>query len=411
MSSTPPPPQAPPPAGPPDPPQPPHRTWLSGGPAVWLSGAALVVALVALAVALTGGDDGPGGEVSAGATTAGPNATYSTRPGSLPPDPAEPDPVVTDDPAASPGTGGAASPAPSGQVQCPPASVTVNDARSLEEALDQARPGDSILLSDGVYRGEFTAKTPGTAERPVFLCGGPGAVIDGDGVKGGYALHLDGAGYWRLVGFTVRNGQKGVMADRVQGAVIQGLTVEQIGDEAIHLRNFSSDNVVRDNTVRSTGLRKDNFGEGVYIGTAKSNWCTVTDCRPDASDRNAVIGNRISGTTAESIDIKEGTTGGKVVGNTFDGSKLSGSHSDSWVDVKGNGWLIQDNTGRHALEDGFQTHQIIKGWGTRNTFRGNTAQVDGPGYGFHLTSDGNKVACDNKVTGAARGLANVDCAS
>ncbi|MFD7899825.1 nitrous oxide reductase family maturation protein NosD [Streptomyces sp. NPDC059743] len=422
MSSTPPPPppQAPPPAEPPHSPEPPRRTGpaglpglaggLPGGPAVWLSGGALVVALIALAVAVSGGD-GDGSKVTAGATTAGPNATWSIRPGTLPSDPAEPDPVVTDDPTASLGAPGAASPAPTAQVDCPPASVTVTDAPSLEAALGQARPGDSILLSDGVYRGEFTTKTPGTAEQPVFLCGGPGAVIDGEDIKGGYAVHLDGASHWRLVGFTVRNGQKGVMADRVQGTVIQGLTVEQIGDEAIHLRNFSSDNVVRDNTIRATGLRKEKFGEGVYIGSAESNWCTVTGCEPDASDRNTVTGNRISGTTAESVDIKEGTTGGKVIGNTFDGSKLSGSHSDSWVDVKGNGWLIQGNTGRHALEDGFQTHQILKGWGTGNTFKGNTAQVDGPGFGFNLTSDGNKVTCDNKVTGAAKGLANADCAS
>ena len=40
----------------------------------------------------------------------------------------------------------------------------------------------------------------------------------------------------------------------------------------------------------------------------------ITDCEPDRSDRNVVAGNTISDTTAESIDIKEGTTGGTVVG-------------------------------------------------------------------------------------------------
>jgi hypothetical protein len=81
------------------------------------------------------------------------------------------------------------------------------------------------------------------------------------------------------------------------------------------------------------------------------------------------------------------------------------------VDVKGNGWLIEGNTGIHSPADGFQTHEIVKGWGTGNTFTGNVARVDGPGWAFHLTSDGNKVTCDNKVADAAKGLANVDCAS
>src|SRR6185503_17318769 len=99
-------------------------------------------------------------------------------------------------------------------------------------------------------------------------------------------------------------------------------------------------------------------------------------------------------------DIKEGTTGGKIIGNVFDGSAQSGHFNNSWVDVKGNGYLIQGNTGRKTLEDGFQTHEVVKGWGTGNTFTGNTAQLDGgKGVGIKLTSQGNKVSCDNKVTG------------
>jgi hypothetical protein len=378
---------------------------------VWLGGAALVVSLAALAMVLAGvGGDGDGSGGTGGASgprhSAGAPGTadVAEQPTPSTADPRDPG---TEDPAPPPApTAGAV---PAEPVSCPPATVTATDAGTLRQALDTARPGDSIRLADGVYEGRFTASAPGTAKAPVYLCGGPGAVIDGGGIKGGYAFHLDGASYWRLVGFTVRNGQKGVMADRVRGAVIQGLTVEQIGDEAIHLRDFSSDNVVRDNTVRTTGLRRDKFGEGVYIGTAKSNWCTNSGCEPDASDRNVITGNHISDTTAEAVDIKEGTTGGRLVGNTFDGSKLVGDTEDSWVDVKGNGWLVQGNTGRHSPGDGFQTHEIVKGWGTGNTFKGNTSQVDGPGWAFHLTSDGNVVACDNKVTGAAKGLSNDPC--
>ncbi|MFI2214182.1 nitrous oxide reductase family maturation protein NosD [Streptomyces sp. NPDC020141] len=383
-----------------------------------MSGAALLIALTALVVAVSGDGDGSDSAVRPGASEAGPKSTWSVRPGVLPSDteepgereePDAPEEAESGNPSTAPA--GSVPPAPSGDVDCPPASVTVENARSLKSALSMAKPGDVIRIADGVYEGRFVATAAGTAEKPVFLCGGPGAVIDGGGIKGGYALHLNGADHWRVIGFTVRNGQKGVMADRVRGTVFQGLTVERIGDEAIHLRGFSSGNVIRENVVRDTGLRKEKFGEGVYIGTAKSNWCKVTGCAPDASDRNEIVGNRISDTTAEAVDIKEGTTGGRVADNTFDGSKLVGSHNDSWVDVKGNDWLIEDNTGRDSPEDGFQTHQIVKGWGTGNTFKGNTAVVDGPGWGFRLTSDGNEVACDNKVTDAAKGLANVDCAS
>src|SRR5699024_11419784 len=49
--------------------------------------------------------------------------------------------------------------------------------------------------------------------------------------------------------------------------------------------------------------------------------------------------------------------------------------ADSWVDVKGNDWLIEGNTGTASPVDGFQTHEILDGWGTGNVFRGNTADM------------------------------------
>jgi hypothetical protein len=207
-------------------------------------------------------------------------------------------------------------------------------------------------------------------------------VLDGGDVDdGGYTLHLDGAAHWRVLGLTLTGGQKGLMVDAGVGNLIEGLLVRSTGDEAIHLRRHSTDNVVRGNTVRDTGLRKPKFGEGVYVGTAESNWCDLTACRPDRSDRNLVEGNDIAGTTAESVDVKEGTSDGVVRGNRFDGAGMV--EGDSWVDVKGNGWVIEDNVGTTSPEDGFQVHEVVDGWGRGNVFRGNTAHVEGPGYGIN----------------------------
>jgi Right handed beta helix region len=291
---------------------------------------------------------------------------------------------------------------------CPPATITVHDSEELATALEQARAGDRIWLEDGIYTGRFVATASGTKASPIFLCGDVAAILDGDGINGGYVFHLDDGDYWRLVGFTLRNGQKGIVADTTQGSIFQALTIEDIGDEALHLRTHSTDNLVIGNIIRRTGLRRDKFGEGIYIGSAESNWCKYTNCQPDASHRNVIQDNTISATTAESVDIKEGTVGGSVTGNSFDGSMLSGA--DSWVDVKGNEWIITGNTGRNSPEDGFQTHETIKGWGTKNVFKDNIAMPNGPGYGFHLTPIAeNVVGCDNRVIGAAQGLTNTTC--
>lgn len=288
--------------------------------------------------------------------------------------------------------------------------VVVSTASTLQAALDAAQPGDVIQIAPGSYVGNFVITPSGTASDPITLCGSAASILDGGDVEGGYVVHLNGASYWRLVGFTVTNGQKGVMADGTVGSVIQGLTVTHVGDEAIHLRRFSTDNLVTGNDVSVTGLRREKFGEGIYIGTAESNWCDITGCEPDTSDRNVVEDNTIHQTTAEAIDVKEGTTGGVVRGNTFDGSGMHEDGADSWVDIKGNDWLIEGNSGTNSLLDGFQTHEILDGWGTRNVFRGNTANVNGPGFGFSLTpARDNVVTCDNQASAAGEGLTNVTC--
>ncbi|GAB3658409.1 hypothetical protein GCM10027589_18950 [Actinocorallia lasiicapitis] len=381
---------------------------------LWIGIVIGAVLATLIALAFRGGDQTP---------AAGPVGNVGPQPITDSPDPVGgPSVDVSSDPFAAPvppdetaGPQAPAEPAPGGDVECPDPTVSVGSADELVEALAAAKPGDSIGLEDGTYEGKFVAKNPGTKEQPIFLCGGAGAVIDGGGIKKGYALQLDGAHFWRVVGFSVQNSQKGVMADGTNNAVIQGLTVHDIGDEGIHLRNNSSDNLVIGNSVSKTGLRREKFGEGIYIGNAQSNWnaeFSRTGGKPDNSDRNVIKNNTIFETTAESIDIKEGTTGGKVIGNKFDGAKLGGDkHNDSLIDVKGNKWIIEGNTGENSFGDGFQTHQILDGWGTDNVFRGNTLNLkNASGWGFHLAPiSGNTVSCDNKVTGAAKGLTNTKC--
>jgi hypothetical protein len=310
------------------------------------------------------------------------------------------------------GTASGAAPAPPpsvpvpagvGKVTCPRPTKTVSSAKDLQAALASAQPGDVIRIAPGTYEGKFVAQNSGTKDKPIFVCGDATSILDGGGVKKGYAFHLDKASYWRLVGFTVRNSQKGVMADTTEGSIIQGLTVHDIGDEAIHLRNFSSGNIVQYCKIYNTGLRRAKFGEGVYLGTAQSNWKSITGGRMDRSDNNIVRGNVIRA-TAEAVDIKEGTTGGRILDNVFDGSALGGDkHNDSWVDVKGNNYLIEGNKGTKTLADGYQTHDIVKGWGTGNVFRGNTIDLGGGnGVGINDTVGGNTIGCDNKMQGGGR---------
>lgn len=296
----------------------------------------------------------------------------------------------------------------------------MTDAVTLTSALAAARPGQTITLAPGSYHskdvrrgdasepGRFVARPPGTAEAPITLRGPRTAVLDGGGTGGGYGLHLAGADHWRLEGFTVSSASKGIVLDRSSHVRIEGVRVTDIGAEGVHFRSFSSDNVLTDSDVDHTGVRKPNFGEGVYVGSAVSNWPTHSGSAPDSSDRNQILDNRIRATGAENIDLKEGTRSGVVRGNVLDGSAMAGRNSaDSWIDVKGNDYTIEGNRGTRSLLDGFQVHVQAEGWGRGNVFSGNVLDVRAPGVGIWLqdkaVDQGNVVRCSNVVRAAASG--------
>jgi hypothetical protein len=292
--------------------------------------------------------------------------------------------------------------------------VTVSDASALHDALDAARPGDVIWVEPGTYEGEFTASQPGTADRHITLCGPSSAVLRGSTLEHGYTLHLDGADYTDVRGLTVEGGLKGIMTDRWSHGTIDHVTVRDIGEEGIHLRRWSSDDTVSHCRVSHTGTGDSSDahhnGEGLYIGSAYVHWDRYTNGSPDASDRARVIGNAFDHTTAENIDIKEGTTGGLIVGNHLDGAGMDPEAADSWVDVKGNDYTISHNVGVDAPTDGFQTHEQLPGWGEGNVFTHNVADVGADGFGFDVQGSGsNTVGCDNTVRSAASGLANIPC--
>ena len=193
--------------------------------------------------------------------------------------------------------------------------------------------------------------------------------------------------------------------------ILQDIDVHHIGHEGIHLRAFSTGNLVQGNLVHDTGLRKAKYGEGVYVGSAHSNWCEHSGCKPDRSDNNRILGNQIGpDVTAEGVDLKEGTSSGLVSGNDFIGRNMTGA--DSWVDVKGNAWTVQGNRGSLSPQDGFQVHVEAPGWGRDNVITGNSGDLGADGeYGVRVDNDarGTRVGCDNRFSRAGKGLSNIPC--
>lgn len=299
--------------------------------------------------------------------------------------------------------------------------VNVSTGAQLTAALANAQPNDEIVMADGLYSGKFIIPpgVNGTASKPIILRGTRNAVLNAGSTNTGYVFYMQ-SNYWTVKGFTVTNGLKGIMADGIHNCTIDNIRVYNIGEEGIHLRTHSSNNTIINVEITNTGIKTPDYGEGVYIGSAKSNWATYTNGNPDLSDSNSVFNCKIGpAVAAEAIDIKEGTTATVIRGNYFDATGISGANGgDSWIDVKGNYALIENNIGTNPgggiFIDGYQVHVAVQGWGNYNQFKNNVCTVNGTGYGFNVqlsgsngTSTGNKVYNTNTVTGAASGIANI----
>ncbi|MCE7010354.1 right-handed parallel beta-helix repeat-containing protein [Kibdelosporangium philippinense] len=317
--------------------------------------------------------------------------------------------------------------------------VNVSTAAQLQAALAKAAPGQTIKLASGTYRGSFVAAKAGTSSKPITLTGPANAVLINDGPSGeapdcpvptngwdsGYGLWLYNAPYWNLSGFTVAESKKGIVADISHHTVIDGVYVHHVDEEAVHFRRSSADSVIRNSKITDTGLVQKGYGEGVYIGSAVSNWtCHGNSGGVDKSDRVQVLSNTIGpNVTGEHIDIKEGTQNGVVKGNTFNGKGIVGEHSaDSWVDVKGTSYTIENNTGTFTkpgvLANGYETHSISTTpkfpSGCGNVWRNNKSDLGDAGeYAIRITTVSqckdkpNTVYASNTVSSAKKGLTNV----
>jgi uncharacterized protein with FMN-binding domain len=308
--------------------------------------------------------------------------------------------------------------------------INVTTSVQLTAALAAANPGDTIHVADGNYTGSsrvgnytgsFTMTKSGTASQPITLTGSRNVMIDGDGLGGHYGLYIVGASYWNITGISVTNATKGIVMDGGNHITLSSIRVFNIGQEGVHFRASSSDNVIKNSVVEQTGIKQAQYGEGVYIGSANSNWATYSNGQPDKSDRNKVLNNTIGNTGAENIDIKEGSTDGVVDGNHFDGVHMKGENSaDSWIDVKGNNYTISNNIGvvssseGTVFNNGFELHQAVVGWGINNKFHNNSinlanstgGSVKTTGFGFYQQKGltGNILSCDNNVQNAPQGF-------
>jgi uncharacterized protein YjdB len=384
-------------------------TWSSSNkPVAAVSTSGLVTGVAVGNASITATADGK--SKSAAIAVTGSSSGTTTEPAPAPAPPPPPPPPTT--------TATACTQIPHSRL------VSVSSSSELHSALSSAQPGDLINMADGTYGDgtEFRVSTAGTSSARITLCGTANAVINAGSISNRDGVRATGANYWTFSGFTITNALFGFYAERSTHLLLQGLTVHGIGQEGIEIAAFSKNAVISGNRIYDTGRVMAEYGEGIYIGSANAKWAALTGGQPDATDSVVIEGNHIGpDVRAEHIDAKEGTVGGIIRNNTFDGHGMIESEGtgesgwpNSWVILQGVGYHVSGNTGSTAISAGFRvvTHGTVE-TGTNNSFSGNNLDVNGAPYGFLIqtgsSSQGNVVRCDNSVIDASKGLANVSC--
>jgi endoglucanase len=224
-------------------------------------------------------------------------------------------------------------------------------------AMRNATPGDEIVIAPGTYialekdntngrPSRFFSDRDGNEANPITIRAedpaNPPILKAPEGSYDGYVMRILGD-YWHVKDLILEDGSKGLVFDNANYGRIENITVRDIGEEGIHLRDGSSHNLVTGCSVSNTGVTKPGFGEGLYVGSDKSqhNVTYNPDCDFNTLE-NCIVGPNI---TAEGVDVKEGTTNTIIRGCTFSARGITGDNSaDAFIDLKGVYTFVYNNT-------------------------------------------------------------------
>lgn len=184
--------------------------------------------------------------------------------------------------------------------------VSGSPVATLERALELVTPGGTIQFEAGTYG---PLRVVGVSN--VRLVGGGGVVFRGTSYSEQAGILIENSRDVELSGMTVNRALWGIYVSNSTNIGLRTNQVSDIGQEAIRIKDGSSNVVIDGNVISDTGRRSsDANGEGIYIGTGSPGGV-------DHVSNVTISRNRISRTTDEAIDIKTPSTNIVIRENTI----------------------------------------------------------------------------------------------
>lgn len=273
---------------------------------------------------------------------------------------------------------------------------------SVNDALDEAEPGDVVRVAEGTYEEEVRTVRDGRADAPIRVVG-PDAHIEGDDIDEGHLIEIT-HDHVTVEGFEVSNADKLLWIENATGVRVLCNDFHDAGGECIRLKVFASENEIARNVVHDCG--QENFdldddrknGEGVYIGTAPEQLDRNPTDDPDESNRNWIHHNLIS-VPAECVDLKEAATGNVVEDNLCVGSD---DPDNAGFSSRGRETILRRNVSMGHEGAGIRLGGDSERDGTDSVVVANEL-IDNEGYGLKVMAEPQALICANALSGNGDG--------
>jgi parallel beta-helix repeat protein len=272
--------------------------------------------------------------------------------------------------------------------------------KTLQFAAGQVDPGDSVIVTAGVYTGFYLDRS-GTAGNPIVFHALSGAEIDRPNNTTDDGINLEGADYIVIEGFTITNDNElitraGIRSVINTGAIIRNNTIENMGTWGI-FTGFSENILIEgnscsgskiehgiyhsnsaDNPVIRGNLLFDNHANGIHMngdisaggdgiisnalveqniifnnGTAGGSGINCDGVQQSVIRNNLLYGNHAGGITLYQTDAADGAKNNLIINNTVymadDGRWAVNINSGSTGNQVYNNILFTEHTYRGAL--------------------------------------------------------------
>ncbi len=266
---------------------------------------------------------------------------------------------------------------------------------TIQEAVDAAGPGDTVLVFDGEYAGFRVRRggRPGSPLRIASATGGARVVSPAPGSRDG--IYVQNASHLILEGFVVDGSaiaaygigfHDALPTEPMRDVTVRNNVVEGAGSTDIYLSQLADSLVEGNVAVGSRG------SHGIYLANAGSDNTTL---RGNLCRDNAVNGIHFNGDLAETGDgLQRGLL---VEGNVIYGNGANGLNMDGVQDSVVRNNLVFGN-GHHAL----RAYAIDGADGPRSLVIVNNTFVGNRGWAVKLTDDhGGHVIFNNILLSAA----------